>query len=317
MRNLNRVVWMKGMYLAPQHLQQTDRCSDAMLAFWMRTSPLPAWGFVELSVDQDALANGAFRISMAQGIFPDGTIFSAPDSDPLPPMMSIAERFEPDQENLEVQIALSRNLAEDARTVGDEFTRMFAGSGGRYVTYDANLKDDLAAADERPVVLAARNIRAVPAGGAAASDVTLDCARVIRNEAGIFRLDPGFAPPSLQIRASETLMQVLRLVVELLVSARAAVLRNNIAAADTERLRRDLLLRDLNVAIASLMHVFRSGHEHPEAAYRELLNAAGMLSLASPSFDPSGLARYDHSRPAEAFRSLAETIRQLAAALTA
>src|ERR1017187_1330857 len=83
MRNLNRVVWMKGMYLAPQHLQQTDRCSDAMLAFWMRTSPLPAWGFVELSVDQDALANGAFRISMAQGIFPDGTIFSAPDSDTL------------------------------------------------------------------------------------------------------------------------------------------------------------------------------------------------------------------------------------------
>ncbi|HWD00077.1 MAG TPA: type VI secretion system baseplate subunit TssK [Candidatus Sulfopaludibacter sp.] len=297
------MVWNKGMYLAPQHLQQTDRSSAARLAFWMEASPLPAWGFLDLTIDEEALAAGSFAINAAQGIFRDGSIFSIPESDPVPRVLALEEWFSPTQDSLEIQIGVSRDTRGGA-------------AGGRYVMEAAPLADE-GTGEEIPVFLAAVNIRVMAKPEANPLDETLDCARVIRGEAGVFRLDATFAPPCLQMAGSATLVRTLRSVVKLLASTRGGLLRNSGASAGAEQLRRDLLLRDLNSELAALLHMFHSGRDHPETVYRSLVQTAATLSLGSPTFDPSAIPEYDHAHPGESLRWLAETIRQLAAGLTA
>lgn len=124
------------------------------------------------------------------------------------------------------------------------------------------------------------------------------------------QLDSHYAPPCLQLRASLVLMQVLRVICESLSATRAALLR--VAPAGMERSRRDDLIRDLNAAIVSVYQIFRAGREHREAAYRILVNVVASLSLLFPSFDPMAVAEYSHSAPADAFRALADRIRQMA-----
>jgi predicted component of type VI protein secretion system len=143
----------------------------------------------------------------------------------------------------------------------------------------------------------------------------MNCARIMRTAAGILQLDYRFVAPCLQIGASATLMQVLRSVGESLVGTRAALVRASPSVM--EQSRRDLLLRDLNAAIVCLLRIFRAGREHPKAAYRNLLNVAETLLLVSPSFDPAAVLQYDHFNAAKVFLAIADTIRQMAQAVTA
>ena len=85
----DRVVWSEGMFLQPQHFQQHDRYLERLVEG--RTAPLQGygWGFIRIELDLPALAIGKIQLSLAQGIFPDGTPFSFPDYDALPPALEI------------------------------------------------------------------------------------------------------------------------------------------------------------------------------------------------------------------------------------
>jgi predicted component of type VI protein secretion system len=111
-----------------------------MLALLMRASPLPLWGFLSLSIDEEALSNGTFMINNAQGIFPEGTMFRAPDSDPLPPPLPLADNFSPVQETLEIQLTLSSKTDSGVCRV----------VSGRYSTQDAAVAAEIAGGDEIP-----------------------------------------------------------------------------------------------------------------------------------------------------------------------
>jgi type VI secretion system protein ImpJ len=298
------------MYLAPQHLQLTDRCTDAALSFWMHCSPLPSHGFLDIDIDADAVANGLFRLMTARGILPDGAIFSAPESDDLPPSRSIAEHFDLAEEGIDVFLALPSDTGTTRAGGAGQYHRLFDSPTSRYVTRVQTVPDELAGADEKPVAVAARNLRFAFSGESLDADVILRCARVLRSPAGIYVLDPAFAAPCLQIRASSFLIALLRAVVESLVAARSALLRKPQPAPGFELFQRNAVVRDLNVAITGLTHIFRSGREHPEYAYRALACAAASLSGASPDFDPSSIPPYDHNNSGPAFRAMYELLRQ-------
>ena len=76
MSSYDKVVWSEGMLLRPQHLQQYDRFLDQQ--FRTRTQMLNplGWGLRHLQIDGQLLQQGAFALTMADGIFPDGTVFS-------------------------------------------------------------------------------------------------------------------------------------------------------------------------------------------------------------------------------------------------
>ena len=78
MRQLQPVLWTKGVLLSPQHLQMQDRYLEDLLSFRLGALTFRPWGFQRPEIDRDALAGGAFAVTSAAGILPDGLLFDAP-----------------------------------------------------------------------------------------------------------------------------------------------------------------------------------------------------------------------------------------------
>jgi len=95
MKQLQPVIWTKGTFLTPQHLQTQDRFIEDTLNFRLQALKFCAWGFNELIINQEMLGEGQFVVSRAAGIFPDGLLFDVPDADPAPPSKALAEWFDP------------------------------------------------------------------------------------------------------------------------------------------------------------------------------------------------------------------------------
>lgn len=102
MSQTNKVVWSEGLFLRPQHMQQQERYFEHYVD--VRTAALGAygWGFQELELEQDLLAVGKLGIKRARGVFPDGTPFSMPAEDPLPPPLDI----DPDWRDQTIHLSL-------------------------------------------------------------------------------------------------------------------------------------------------------------------------------------------------------------------
>ena len=50
MKNRNRVVWTKGMFLTPQHFQVQDQFFEDSLQFRAASSQFANWGVTELEI---------------------------------------------------------------------------------------------------------------------------------------------------------------------------------------------------------------------------------------------------------------------------
>ena len=65
MKQLQPVIWMKGTFLSPQHLQTQDRFLENTLRFQLESLAFQPWGFSELQINHEALAAGDFSITSA------------------------------------------------------------------------------------------------------------------------------------------------------------------------------------------------------------------------------------------------------------
>src|SRR4051812_5530553 len=106
MKRLQPVIWTKGTFLTPQHLQIQDRFLENLLQFQLESLSFRPWGFRTLQISQEALTGGALGIASGSGIFPDGLLFDIPDSDEAPPPKQLAECFDPDQTSLDLYLAV-------------------------------------------------------------------------------------------------------------------------------------------------------------------------------------------------------------------
>src|ERR1043166_3505784 len=106
MRQLEPVIWTRGTFLSPQHLQVQDRFLENILDFQLRALHFRSWGFRSLQIDHAQLAAGMFALSQALGIMTDGLLFEMPSSDAPPPPRPIAAHFNPDQTTLDVFLAI-------------------------------------------------------------------------------------------------------------------------------------------------------------------------------------------------------------------
>ena len=81
MKRLQPVIWSKGTFLTPQHMQIQDRFIESTLEFSLTSLNYRPWGFSRLSLNQEALAGGAVAISSAAGLFADGMPFDIPEAE--------------------------------------------------------------------------------------------------------------------------------------------------------------------------------------------------------------------------------------------
>src|SRR3954452_10422692 len=93
MRQLQPVIWSKGVALSPQHLQAQDRFFEETLHFQLEALTFRSWGFKELQLDWTSLSDGLCSISRATPIYPDALLVEIPASAPLPPLRTLDDCF--------------------------------------------------------------------------------------------------------------------------------------------------------------------------------------------------------------------------------
>ena len=87
----SRVAWREGLFLRPQHFQQQDRFTEALVrARTENLRPYP-WGLATLKVDDSVAALGKFSVSKCSGALPDGAPFSFPSDAPPPPPLEVPQ----------------------------------------------------------------------------------------------------------------------------------------------------------------------------------------------------------------------------------
>jgi type VI secretion system protein ImpJ len=312
MRRLEPVIWSKGTLLHPQHLQIQDRFLENVLRFQLEALVFRPWGFARLQIDQQNLAAGLFAISEAAGIFPDGLLFSIPDSDAAPEMKLLAEAFEPDQQSIDVYLAVP-----DYNERGLNVAGPLRGASTRYRSAYEMFRDENTGTSEKPVQVARKNLRLLVEGEAREGSSAMRVARVVRTAAGGYALDPRLVPPVVDIGASDYLMSVARRLVEIL-STRSSGLagmrrQKNQTLADftASDIANFWLLYTINTCFPAFRHIFESRAGHPEALYHAMLSLAGSLTTFSPTIHPRDLPAYDHEDLGRCFAELDEKLRAL------
>ncbi|ADG93405.1 type VI secretion protein, VC_A0114 family [Arcobacter nitrofigilis DSM 7299] len=72
----NNVVWKEGLFIRPQHFQQSDRYYNNEIITRTLNARPNNWGFYNLEIDEHLLNTGKIVIKRASGIMPDGTLFN-------------------------------------------------------------------------------------------------------------------------------------------------------------------------------------------------------------------------------------------------
>jgi type VI secretion system protein ImpJ len=313
MRRLQPVIWAKGTFLSPQHLQAQDIFHEDLLQFRNDALSFFPWGFSSLTLDRDALAAGNFAVDAASGIFPDGLVFDIPNSDPAPPPKPLAAYFDPTRDTIDVHLAVPAwrygnvNIASSANSDADT----------RYLKEVAQMRDENASLIERPVEIARKNFRFLVDSEAREGTPAIKVARVTRTDAGLMQLDPTFVPPLLNISASDYLVSMARRLLENLTakSAHLSGMRRQKSSGLAEFTASDVanfwLLYTANTYLPLLRHVFEVRRGHPEVLFNLMNQLAGALTTFSTKIFPADLPVYDHRDLGARFTDLDSKIRYL------
>ncbi len=312
MRQLQPVIWSKGTFLTPQHLQTRDRFLESVLQFGLEALNFCPWGFQELRIDQEALAGGNFAMTRCVGIFPDGLPFDIPDSDQAPAPKPLAPYFEAEQTSADIFLAIPHHRE---RGLNVSITERNADT--RYVSEVVDLRDENTGGSTKPVQLARKNMRFLVEGESREGCTYLRTARIKRTAAGSLQQDPQFIPPLLNIAASDFLISITRRLVEIL-AAKSSILaggRRQRSASLADFTAADIagfwLLYTVNSHLPVLRHFFETGRAHPEKLYRILAALGGSLSTFSLKIQPRDLPAYDHDELGPCFSDLDEKVREL------
>lgn len=313
MRRLQPVIWAKGTFLSPQHLQAQDVFHEDLLQFRVDSLNYCPWGFRTLTISREALAAGHLAIDTASGIFPDGLVFEIPESDAAPAPKPLASYFEPMRNTIDVHLAVPAwryghvNIATDSNSDADT----------RYLAEISLLRDENASQVERPVQIARKNFRLLVDREAREGVPAIKVARVTRSDSGALQLDPTFVPPLLDIRVSEHLTSILRRLLEILTAKSATLsgMRRQKSAGLAEFTASDIAsfwqLYTVNTYLPQVRHIFETRHGHPEVMFNIMNAIAGALTTFSTKILPRDLPLYDHRDLGPRFTDLDDKLRYL------
>jgi type VI secretion system protein ImpJ len=311
MKRLQPVIWSKGTFLSPQHLQVQDKFIEDTLNFRLQALRFCPWGFAELALNHGLLADGQLAVSRAAGIFPDGLLFDIPDSDQPPPSRGLVELFDANAKSLNMYLAIP-----DYRQRGVNVSSGVDG-GARYVAEVTTFRDENAASSDKPLQIARKNFRLLAESENRQGFSALPIANVERTEAGTFRLNARFIPPLINIRGNEHLVGLLRGLIEILAArstelAGARSQKNQSLADFTASDIADFwLLYTINSHFPIFSHLFESKTSHPEELYSAMVSMAGSLTTFSPKIRPGDLPLYAHDALGALFADLDEKLRAM------
>ncbi|AXC13365.1 ImpJ/VasE [Acidisarcina polymorpha] len=312
MRQLQPVVWSKGVFLSPQHLQAQDHFFEDSLRFTMESLSFCHWGFSSLKIESSSIGEGRLEIAEVTGLFPDGLAFDTPGADPAPGSRALDECFKDGCDACIFYLAIPQ-----VRPGGINVALRNVGLSTRFYSELQMLRDENGSSVEKPVSLARKNLRIVAEGESFEGLVLLPLARVVRTETGRYKLDHDFIGPMIDIHASDRLMSILRGLSEVLVSrgtqlAGARRQRNqSLADFSASDVASFWLLYTINTHLPLLNHLMHANHSRPETLFLQMLSLAGALTTFSRALGPLDLPRYEHEKQGPCFLELESQLMKL------
>lgn len=312
MRQLQPVVWSRGVFLSPQHLQAQDRFFEDNLRFLSGALAFRNWGFSSLQIDAAGLSQGRLAVSQASGIFPDGLMLDMPASDAPPGARTLDECFHPGVNSCAFFLAVPQE-----RPGGINVALQGGSVSTRFYADLQMLRDENSSGVEKPVSLARKNLQILAEGENLEGSVLLPLARIERTEAGGFRHDPQYVPPLLNLKASELLTGILRGLMETLTSRSSQLAgsrrQRNESLADfsASDIANFWLLYTINSHLPVTRHLLEAAHVHPEALFLEMLSLAGSLTTFSSQIQLRDLPHYEHEQLGPCFVALDTAIAEL------
>jgi type VI secretion system protein ImpJ len=309
---MQKVLWMKGVLLSPQHLQAQDRFLEDLIGFQLSALAAFPWGFQQLEIDREALTGGSLALSSAAGLLPDGMPFDMPESDALPAPKPLEDFWVGDRTSLDIYLSIPEH-----RPGGHNVSMSVADHGTRYVSQVLLRRDENTGLAEKPIQVARKNFRLLAEGETLEGSTVLPLTRVTRAATGQFQLDPRFVPPLLDITASDYLIMIARRLVEIM-SAKSATLSGarrqrgrGLADFGVADIANFWLLYTVNTHLPRFRHLFETRRGHPAELHAAMLALAGALTTFSTTVHPRDLAKYDHTDLGGCFTRLDVMLRDL------
>ncbi len=304
------------MFLNPQHFQAQDQYLEDTLQFRFSVSSYANWGVAALSIDEEALANGLFRLNGARGIMPDGLAFRMPDTDELPASREFGEYFPPTSKEIEVYLAIPE-FRLDAANVTMPAASPNGRADTRFVATSQMTSDLNSGIEQKEIQVARKNFRLIFGSENRNGFGALRIARIVRSTAGIYQLKPTHIAPCLDIAHNKYLTGLLQTLVGILSnkSSSLSVSRRergkSLADFTASETTNFWLLHTVNSSLPELRHIWKVRHGHPENVYLALTRLAGGLATFALDFVPDDLPDYDHKDLESCFVLLEKQIRLL------
>lgn len=313
MRAAAKVLWGEGLFLRPQHFQRQDMYHEGRLAEMSRLLHPYAWGIKRIKIDRDALGAGTLRVLEVQAVFPDGEIYSAPETDDLPQPVRLDDvASSSDSWVFALGLPLMREYASNFASNGER-----EGSAVRYCQAEEAAPDLFTNAVEAELSILRRTPRLLGPSDPVDRFISLPIVRVRKTSTGGYELDPTFIFPALAIDSHLHLYAMLRRILDTLQAKCAALYgyhrepSKNIIEFRSGDTASFWLLHTASSAFAELAHLFHHPSLHPERLFQSMLRLAGGLLTFSNSYRLEDLPPYDHADPGPNFMKLDNMIREL------
>ncbi|ENV4178471.1 TPA: type VI secretion system baseplate subunit TssK [Escherichia coli] len=286
--------------MRPHHFQQQQRYNDYLDNQRFRAMNDLSWGFTELTLNNELLAQGKIMIDSASGTLPDGTVFSIPDQDALPDPLH-PQHF-PDERSRNIYLALP--VASDVRNEISDGRRI-----GRYRLNYADVRDlHSEEGDARTLTLGQLTPRIMSGAEDMSAYITLPLCRISdRHADGSLTLDDDFIPSCQNIQVSKKLRVYLK-EVQGAIGGRASDLANRIgspAQSGIADVAEFMMLQLLNRNQTRFTHRARRSQLHPEDFYLDLAGLLGeLMTFTELSRLPCPLDVYDHHDLTKTFKTL-------------
>lgn len=305
--------WHEGLFLQPHHLQIMQRRLQMAIRAARSFLAPNCYGVVEGKLSHDDLADGRIRYERLQVIMPSGQEVRFPEEANLP-SLDVRAAMARGSGQLEVSLAVPLWAANRANAFRfddppDPRVKLL------YIpTEMPDVADENTGDNAQSVYLRKVNARLVLPGEDISDMECIPLLRIVRavgEDAGKPRQDPEYVPPSLLLRSSPSLHDLMRdLTAQLNASREQLRIKVTTGGLGLEvKWEITMRLMALNRACASLTSLVEEGNLAPYALYLRLRELLGELLALHPGEKSFECQPYNHMDPLLAFRELDRKVR--------
>ncbi|SBS34799.1 hypothetical protein MSP8887_03258 [Marinomonas spartinae] len=289
MNNFSPVAWTEGMFLRPQHFQQSDKHLANTMKDLLGMNVNYAWGMMDQSIDVSLLNTGQFCLDGFKGIMPDLTPLSFLDNAFIPDPLIVGK----DVVDQLVYLAVPsyKNNSVNVSSIDDSQVT-------RFKLEDLTVSDDCLGRDSDEVIQISKlNCRLMLSSDDVSGYVVLPVARIIEvSNEGAIRLDSKYIPPHLNIGHCKPVFSIVR-EVSALIKQRAENIAGRLSQgyAGSTSVSDFIMLQTLNKYDAIFNSLLAVENIHPYNLYSRLIELSGELAtFSSANKLVPKLPKYDH-----------------------